>query len=143
MSRDDVVFDVVHPAFPLPTTAPLTLQGVQKDGFGEAVVACDMPEPCMYQSLDSCQKRFVWTHTDLARHPDVGLVLQVGNAEKFSEALGLGSLDPFFQSQQEGSMLSVIEEDEGDKRLVENELSCKADGVAPLDSVSSGHHCHC
>ena len=40
------LFDVVHPAFPLPTTALPTLQGVLKDGFGEAVVACDMPEPC-------------------------------------------------------------------------------------------------
>ena len=32
--------DVVHPAFPLPTTASPTLQGALKDGFGEAVVAC-------------------------------------------------------------------------------------------------------
>ena len=39
------LFDVVHPAFPLPTTASPTLQGVLKDGFGEAVVACDMREP--------------------------------------------------------------------------------------------------
>ena len=38
-------FDVVHPAFPLPTTASPTLQGVLKEGVGEAVVACDMREP--------------------------------------------------------------------------------------------------
>ena len=38
------LFDVVHPAFPLPTTTSPTLQGPLKDGFGEAVVACDMPE---------------------------------------------------------------------------------------------------
>ena len=47
--------DVVHPAVPLPTTASPTLQGVWKDGFGDAVVACDMPEPCNFQlpSTDS------------------------------------------------------------------------------------------
>ena len=58
------LFDVVHPAFPLPTTASPTLQGAMKDGFGEAVVACDMPEPCKCSSLGSCQKRFLWTHLD-------------------------------------------------------------------------------
>ena len=31
----------------LPTTASPTLQGALKDGVGEAVVACDMPEGCM------------------------------------------------------------------------------------------------
>ena len=30
------VFDVVHPAFPLPTMASPTLQGALKDGFGQA-----------------------------------------------------------------------------------------------------------
>ena len=51
-------FDV-HPAFPLPTTASPTLQGALKDGVGEAVVACDIPEPCQFPSLDSCQKKFL------------------------------------------------------------------------------------
>ena len=37
-------FDVVHPAFPLPTTASSTFQSALKDGFGEAVVPCDMLE---------------------------------------------------------------------------------------------------
>ena len=71
--------DVVHPALPLPNTATPSLQGAPKDGFGEAVVACDMPEPRKFSSLDSCQKRFLWTHkeADLAPHPVVGLVLQV------------------------------------------------------------------
>ena len=36
--------DAVHPAFPLPTTASPNLQGALKDGFEEAVLACDMPE---------------------------------------------------------------------------------------------------
>ena len=47
------LFDVVPPAFPLPTTASPTLQGALKDGFGEAAVACDMPEPCKFPSHDS------------------------------------------------------------------------------------------
>ena len=42
-------------------------------------------EPCKFLSLDSCQKRFLWTHkeVDLAPHQVVGLVLQVEDAEKF------------------------------------------------------------
>ena len=38
------LFDVVCPEFPLPTTASPTLQSTLKDGVGETVVACDMPE---------------------------------------------------------------------------------------------------
>ena len=51
------------------------LQGAQKNGFGEAVVAYDMPEPYEFLSIDSCQKRLLWTHkgVDLAPHPVVGL----------------------------------------------------------------------
>ena len=46
-----------------------------KDGFGEAFVACEMPEPCKFPSLNSCEKRFLWTHkeADLAPHPVVVL----------------------------------------------------------------------
>ena len=51
MGREVHSFDVVHPAFPLPTTAPTSLRGALKDGFGEAVVACDMPQPCKVPSL--------------------------------------------------------------------------------------------
>ena len=51
--------DVVHPAIPPPTKGSPCLQGALKDGFGEAVVACDMPEPCKFPSLDSCQERFL------------------------------------------------------------------------------------
>ena len=61
-------------------------------------MVCDMPEPCEFQSLDRCQISFLWTHkeVDLAPRPAVGLVLQVGDAEKFPQALGFESLDPFF-----------------------------------------------
>ena len=43
-----------------------------------------------FLSLASFQKRFLWTHkeVDLAPHPGVGLVLQVGDTEKFPRALG-------------------------------------------------------
>ena len=93
--------DVVHPAFPLPTTVSPTLQGDLKDGFGEAVVACDISEPSKFPSLDSCQKRFLCTQkeVDLAPLPVFGLVLQAGDAEKFPQELGFKSLD-----QRAGSM---------------------------------------
>ena len=32
---------------------------------GEAVMACDMPEPWKFPSLDSCQKRFLWNHRQI------------------------------------------------------------------------------
>ena len=72
------LFDIVHPAFSLPTTASPTLQGALKDGFVEAVVAYDIPKPSKFPSLDSCQKRFLWTHkeVDRALHPVIGLVPQ-------------------------------------------------------------------
>ena len=64
-------------------------------------MACDMPEPCKFPSLDSCQKRFLWTHKEvvLALHPVIGPVLQVGDAEKPGF---------FFQSQQAGSMFHSL-----------------------------------
>ena len=94
------LFDVVHQVFPLPTTESPTLQGALKNGFGEAVVACDIPEPCKFPFLDSCQKRFPWTHkkVDIPPHPVVGLVLQIENTEKFPHALGFESLDLFSES---------------------------------------------
>ena len=63
------------------------LQGAPKDGFGGAVVACNMPESCKFPSLDSCQKRSLGTDNDvdLSPHPAVGLVLQIGNAWKVSQ----------------------------------------------------------
>ena len=69
-----------------PTTASPTLQGVLKDVFGEAVVACDMSKPLKFPSLDICQDRFLWTHKEvnLALHPADGLMLQLGDTEKFN-----------------------------------------------------------
>ena len=131
MSGGRPLFDVAHPAFPLPTTASPTLQGALKDGFGKAVVACDMPQPCKFPSLDSCQKRFLWTHkeVDLALHSVDGLVLQVGDAEKFLQALGFESLYPFLfvfvlfcKVSKQGPCFTVIEEDGSDKRRVQLEV---------------------
>ena len=106
-----------------------------KDGFGETAMVCDMPEPCKFPSLNSCQKRFLWTHKEmyLVPHPVVGLVLQVGDTEKFPHALGFEGLDPFFFSvSQRGPCFTAIEEDGGDTRLVVLELACKAEGVAKV-----------
>ena len=77
------LFDVVHPAFPLPTMALPILQGALKDDFGEVVMVRDMPERCKFPCSNSCQKKFLWTHkkADLAPQPVVGLVLQVGDAK--------------------------------------------------------------
>ena len=92
---------------------------------------------CKFLSLDSSQKRFLWTQkeADLAPHPVVGHVLQGGDAEKFLHALGFENLDPFFRVSKQGLCVIAIEEDGGDKRLVELELACKADGVAQPDPV--------
>ena len=60
LGRDVHSLMVIRPAFPQSTTASSVLQGVLKDGFGEAVVACEIPEPREPRelpSLHSCQKR--------------------------------------------------------------------------------------
>ena len=94
----------IHPS-PANLTLP-TLPCALKDDFGEAIVACGMPKLCKFPSLDICQKSFLWTYNEvaLALHPVIGLVFQIENAEKFLQAVASKSLDPFFQSQQAGSM---------------------------------------
>ena len=100
-------------------------------------MACDMPEPCKLTFLDNCQKRFLWTHeeVDLAPHPVVGLVLQVGNVEKFPQAPGSKAWILFFRVSKQGPCFTAIEKDGGDKKLVELGLACKADGIAAPDPV--------
>ena len=92
-----------------------------------------MPVPCKFPSLESCQKRFLWTHKKvvLAPPPVVGLVLQVGYAEMFPHALGFKSVDFFSRVSKQGPCFTALEEDGGDKRLVQLELAYEADGVAP------------
>ena len=90
-------------------------------------MACDVSEPCEFPSLDSCKEKFLWTHkeVDLAPHPVDGLVLQVGDTEKFPQALGYKNLDPFFRVNKQSQCFTAVEKDGGDKRLVELELACK------------------
>ena len=85
------------------------------------------PNHAKFLSLDTCQKRFLCIHKEvgLTPHPVVGLVLQVGDAKKFPQALGYESQDPFFTVSKQGQCFTAIEEDGGDKRLVELELVCK------------------
>ena len=77
------LFNVVHPAFSLSITALPTFKDALKGCFGEAVVACDIRKPCEFPSIDSCQKRLLWTHEELdfAPHPvvEVDDVLQTIN----------------------------------------------------------------
>ena len=63
----------------------------------------------------------------LAPHPFDGLVLQIGDTERSPQPLGWIS--------KQGPCFTSVEEDGGDKKLVELEFVCKADGVAPLDHV--------
>ena len=80
----------------------------------KTVGAWDMPEPCKSPSLDSCQKRFLWTYKEVefAPHQVVGLVLQVGDAEKFRRALGLQSLSPFLRVSKQGPYPTATEEED-------------------------------
>ena len=64
-------------------------------------------------------------------HPVVGLVLQVGDAEKFPRALELASLDIFLRVSEQGQCLAAI--GWSDKRRVQLELACEADGAASSD----------
>ena len=67
----------------------------------------------------------------LLSNPLVGLVLQVGDAKTFPQALRFKSLDPFFIVSKQGPCLTAVEEDGDDKRLVELEITFKAEGAAP------------
>ena len=95
-----------------------TLQDHLKDGFKEAVVAFNMPEPRKFPSLDSCQKKFLWTHkeADVAPHPVVGLALRLGDMLlKFPRAFGFESLDPFLRVSMQGPCFTAVEVDGSDK----------------------------
>ena len=72
---------------------------------------------------------------DLTPLPVVDLVLQVEDTEKFPQTLGFESLDPFFRVSKQGPCFTTVEENKGDKKLLELELACNANGVAPPDLV--------
>ena len=137
------LFDVVHPAFPLPTTASPALQGALKDGFGEAVVVCNMPAPCKFLSLDSCHRRFLRTRKLILLHTQL-FCAPSRRYRELSSCTHFQRLESFFsRSRKQGPSVTARENDGGDKRLVELQLACEADGVAPPDPVESVHCCHC
>ena len=58
------LLDIVHPAFPLPTTVLPTLQGALKDGSGEAVAVYDMPKPGKFLLCDCKRAVASKSHAD-------------------------------------------------------------------------------
>ena len=63
-------------------------------------------------------------------------MLHVEDAKTFPQAFGFESLDPLvFRVSKQGPCFTAIEEEEGDKRLVELDSACEADGVAPPGPV--------
>ena len=90
-------------------------------------MACDMPEPCKFPSLYSCQKMFLWTYkeTDSVLHPVIVLVLHVMDAQKFPQALGFESLDPYLRVSKQGLCFTAVKENGNKKGLVELGLACK------------------
>ena len=100
MDVHSLMLSIQHFLCPLQRRPPSKVPGGMV--FGEAVVACDVAEPCVFLCLDSRQKRFLWTNreVDLAPHPVFGLVLKVGDAEKFPQALWSRQPGSSFQSQQ-------------------------------------------
>ena len=70
----------------------------------------DIPKLCKFLSFDNWQKRFLWAHkeVDLVPHPVIGCMLQVGGAERFLQAVGLESLDPFAFLLHAGSNIIKI-----------------------------------
>ena len=105
--------------------------------FGEAVVACDMPKTCKFPFLDSYQKMFLWTHKEvyLAPHPVVGLVLQVGDAGKFLQALGFESLDPLFQSHQSTPTADGRPRSASDARIFRVPRVCSQEEVLSMHQI--------
>ena len=58
-------------------------------------------------------------------HSVIGLVLQVGDVEKFPQALGFESLDPYLRVSKQGLCFTAVKENGSKKGLVELGLACK------------------
>ena len=82
-------------------------------------MACDVPEPCKFPSLDSCQKRFLWTHkgVDLAPHPVVKSCAPSRRCGEFPQAFSFEGLDPCLRISKQGPCFTAIEEDGDDERI--------------------------
>ena len=80
----------------------------------------------------------LWTHKDVDLAPNlvVDLVLPVGaRCGEVSSGTRFRKPGSFFRVNKQGPYFTAIGEERGDKRLVELELACEADGAAPPDSV--------
>ena len=84
--------DVVHLTL---TMASLTVQGALKDCFAKAVIAWH---------TRTMQVSISWQlpEADLVPHPVIGLVLQLGDAEKFPQVLAFKSLDLCLEGKAAG-----------------------------------------
>ena len=112
---------VVLPALPLLTAASPTLQGALKNGFGEAVVAYDTPKLCRFLSLDSCQKKFLWTYKDVdlaPHHSRWCCAPSETNGKVFSCTWFWKPGSFLFRFSWQGPCFTAVLEDEGDRILV-------------------------
>ena len=104
------LFDVVHPALPLLITALPTLQGALKDGFTMPVYCSwQLPEgvPVDPQGSWSCFTPSCWSCAPRRRYREV------------SSCTWFQKPGSFFRVSMQGSCFTAVEEDGGDKRLVE------------------------
>ena len=108
--------------------------------FGEAVLVCDVPKPCKFPSIYSCQNKFMWIHkaVDLAPNPVIGLVLQIGDEEKFSQALGLKSLDLFFW---ESASRVAVSQPKRRMEVTRNNLNLFAKLMVLFHQIRLNGHC--
>ena len=70
-------------------------------------MARDMPEPCKFVSQLPEEVPVGQQGSSTTPHPVVGLVLQVGDAEKFPQAFGFESLIPFFSESASRTELTL------------------------------------
>ena len=115
------VFDVVHPAFSLPTTASPSPQGALK-----AVMVCDMPEPCKFRLLTVARRGSCGPKRKLSllRTQSLVLISMQKMRRSFLMHFGLESLDPFFRVSKQSLRFTAVEENGDDKRLVELYCCC-------------------
>ena len=100
-------------------------------------MACDTPKPCKFPSLDSCQRRFPWTHEE-ADSCFTPSRWSCAPGRRYREVSSRNC-----SQKQAGSMFHSHGEDRGETRRVELEPACKADGVAPPDPVKFSCCCRC
>ena len=62
-------------------------------------------------------------------------MVQVGDVEKFPQVLDHNTLNPFSRERRWGPCLLAMEEDGGDKRLVQPEFTSEADAFTLPDPV--------